>query len=121
DPALGDGASAAEVASVCADALAPTAGGSEFLRRCALDVYARIPLLAGERVIGTLGFGRRRRELFSDDELRFLRALGGYVTVARERIRTERRLVEQAERLRQADRRKDEFLAILAHELRNPL
>ncbi|MBX3452167.1 MAG: PAS domain S-box protein [Planctomycetaceae bacterium] len=32
---------------------------------------------------------------------------------------TERREVEQ--RLRDADRRKDEFLAILAHELRNPL
>lgn len=32
---------------------------------------------------------------------------------------TERRLGEQA--LREADRRKDEFLAILAHELRNPL
>jgi PAS domain S-box-containing protein len=30
-------------------------------------------------------------------------------------------LREQAERLREADRRKDEFLATLAHELRNPL
>jgi len=28
---------------------------------------------------------------------------------------------ETAERLREADRRKDEFLAVLAHELRNPL
>ncbi|MEO7419271.1 MAG: ATP-binding protein, partial [Thermoanaerobaculia bacterium] len=39
---------------------------------------------------------------------------------------TERKLAEQAlresaERLREADRRKDEFLAMLAHELRNPL
>lgn len=32
---------------------------------------------------------------------------------------TERRLAEEA--LREADRRKDEFLAVLAHELRNPL
>ncbi len=32
---------------------------------------------------------------------------------------TERRMVEEA--LRDADRRKDEFLALLAHELRNPL
>ncbi|HYT91820.1 MAG TPA: PAS domain S-box protein, partial [Gemmataceae bacterium] len=32
---------------------------------------------------------------------------------------TERRLVEET--LREADRRKDEFLAMLAHELRNPL
>lgn len=39
---------------------------------------------------------------------------------------SERKLVEQAlqrseEALREADRRKDEFLALLAHELRNPL
>jgi len=31
------------------------------------------------------------------------------------------RLADQAEQLRSADRRKDEFLATLAHELRNPL
>ena len=41
----------------------------------------------------------------------------GYVKVARDL--TERRQMEQA--LRQADQRKDEFLATLAHELRNPL
>ncbi len=38
-----------------------------------------------------------------------------------ERRKAELAVLEQAERLRQADRLKDEFLAILAHELRNPL
>ncbi|MVM35624.1 PAS domain S-box protein [Spirosoma sp. HMF4905] len=41
----------------------------------------------------------------------------GYVKVARDL--TQRRRMEQT--LREADRRKDEFLAMLAHELRNPL
>lgn len=41
----------------------------------------------------------------------------GYVTVARDL--TQRQKME--EELREADRRKDEFLALLAHELRNPL
>lgn len=38
-----------------------------------------------------------------------------------ERKQNEMRLQEQAELLNEADKRKDEFLALLAHELRNPL
>lgn len=38
-----------------------------------------------------------------------------------ERRRAEAQLQQLAEKLREADRRKDEFLATLAHELRNPL
>jgi PAS domain-containing protein len=38
-----------------------------------------------------------------------------------ERRRLEEQLRRQAEELAAADRRKDEFLAMLAHELRNPL
>ena len=38
-----------------------------------------------------------------------------------ERKQNETRLLEQANQLRELDRRKDEFLAMLAHELRNPL
>jgi PAS domain S-box-containing protein len=38
-----------------------------------------------------------------------------------ERKRLEAELRQRAERLAEADRRKDEFLAMLAHELRNPL
>jgi signal transduction histidine kinase len=41
--------------------------------------------------------------------------------IAIERERTDRALRERAEALAVADRRKDEFLALLAHELRNPL
>lgn len=40
---------------------------------------------------------------------------------AEESRKTQERLREQAEELQQADRRKNEFLATLSHELRNPL
>ncbi len=51
-------------------------------------------------------------------------AIGGAILVfreIRERKRHEQEMVRQAEALQEADRRKDEFLATLAHELRNPL
>ena len=41
--------------------------------------------------------------------------------IAIERARSEEALRQRAEELALADRRKDEFLAVLAHELRNPL
>jgi PAS domain S-box-containing protein len=51
-------------------------------------------------------------------------AVNGTVTVIEdvtERVAYETELRERVEALREADRRKDEFLATLAHELRNPL
>jgi signal transduction histidine kinase len=49
------------------------------------------------------------------------RLLGRAIRYATERQRLEERLARQTAELRQMDRRKDEFLAMLAHELRNPL
>jgi PAS domain S-box-containing protein len=51
-------------------------------------------------------------------------AIGGLLLfneVITERLRAERALKTSEERLRVADRGKDEFIAMLAHELRNPL
>jgi signal transduction histidine kinase len=52
---------------------------------------------------------------------RFNRMVEELRAIHDERARTERELTENAEALRDADRRKDDFLAMLAHELRNPL
>src|ERR1041385_1054200 len=76
--------------------------------------YACNPLMAGERLLGTLSFASRTRDHFEPDEIEFLETISKYVTAAYERLR----LIEE---LRDEDRRKDEFLATLAHELRNPL
>ncbi len=48
-------------------------------------------------------------------------AVAGSTRDITDRKALEVKLRDQAEQLRQADRRKDEFLAMLAHELRNPL
>lgn len=76
--------------------------------------YACNPLIAGGHLLGTLSFASRTRDKFDHEEIEFLETISQYVTVAHERLR----LIEQ---LREQDCRKDEFLATLAHELRNPL
>jgi signal transduction histidine kinase/ActR/RegA family two-component response regulator len=76
--------------------------------------YACHPLVAKDKLFGTLSFGSRTRDEFAPDELDFLQTITNYVTVAYERVQLIRELSD-------AHRRKDEFLATLAHELRNPL
>jgi PAS domain S-box-containing protein len=72
------------------------------------------PLLAGDRLLGTLSFASRGKDQFDDEEVAFIETICHYVTVASERLR----LVNE---LKEAGLRKDDFLAMLAHELRNPL
>jgi signal transduction histidine kinase/DNA-binding response OmpR family regulator len=85
---------------------------------------AIVPLGVGERVIGALWAGIDP----SRTELALLGDLADRAAIAFENARlyrslqaeiVDRRQAEQ--RLRDASRRKDEFLAMLSHELRNPL
>jgi PAS domain S-box-containing protein len=56
-----------------------------------------------------------------DDEIQLLGELATRIWTRMERARAEDGLRESEAQLREADRRKNEFLAVLAHELRNPL
>jgi PAS domain S-box-containing protein len=91
-------------------------GDSDANRARSLGLHACvcIPLVLRDFQIGTLSFGSRTRNQFEPEELDFLQTICHYVTVAYEK----NRLVNQ---LKKADRRKNEFLATLSHELRNPL
>jgi PAS domain S-box-containing protein len=87
---------------------------AELVRGFGIRAYACHPLMAGGTLIGTLSFASRSRDEFDPEELDFLRTICHYVTAAYERLQ----LIRQ---LQQANRHKDQFLAMLAHELRNPL
>ena len=63
---------------------------------------------------GVLGTHATRRVAFTSDDVSFLCSVANVLGHAIQRERAE-------SRLREADRRKDEFIAMLSHELRNPL
>lgn len=58
-----------------------------FIKGVGLQVYACTPMVAGERLLGTLGFGRRWTSRFEPDELQFLRAITHHLAVAHEHLR----------------------------------
>jgi len=86
----------------------------ENLKRMGVRAYICHPLATGERLIGTITLASRSRDTFEPDELEFAETISQHVTLAFERIWHVRELQESG-------RMKDEFLATLAHELRNPL
>jgi signal transduction histidine kinase/CheY-like chemotaxis protein len=89
------------------------------------DTTLVVPLVARGRSFGALVMGPRRYEL---DDIQLAEELGrragGALDIAHlfeSERRTNERLSEAVQRQQEADRKKDEFLAILGHELRNPL
>ncbi len=89
---------------------------------------ACVPLVAGDGAIGGLMFAYRAEHDFTDDERTFLVSIASQCAHAVERLRLleslSRLYAAEAEARREAEaasRAKDEFLALLGHELRNPL
>jgi len=96
--------------------------GDPLLHALALKVHGIHPLLAQGRLSGVLLFGSRTRTTIDALEQALLATLsGGHVAMALDRARLIQTLAQRAEEVAETERRKDEFLAMLAHELRNPL
>ncbi|MUG93716.1 PAS domain S-box protein [Scytonema sp. UIC 10036] len=94
---------------------------TEFLRSIGITAYYSYPLIAQGKLLGTLAFGSRTRVKFSQNELGMMQAVCDQIAIAMERAKLIASLQQQTEQLKQANRMKDEFLAILSHELRSPL
>ncbi|BAY98684.1 two-component hybrid sensor and regulator [Tolypothrix tenuis PCC 7101] len=94
---------------------------TELIRSIGIKAYFSYPLIAQGQVLGTLSFGSRTRTRFTENQKGMMQAVCDQIAIAMERARLISSLQQQTEQLQEANRMKDEFLAILSHELRSPL
>jgi signal transduction histidine kinase/ActR/RegA family two-component response regulator len=89
------------------------------------DTFLGVPIVQGGQVSGILAVHREGPEPSDPDEEVILSALADQAAIALDHAGRYRQLWEESEAaqraLVEAARRKDEFLAMLSHELRNPL
>lgn len=83
-----------------------------------VGAFVSAPLLQGGSLLALLSVVEDRPRAWSDSEITLVQRVADIVWPAFEKARADR-AVEEA--LREVNQRKDEFLAMLGHELRNPL
>jgi PAS domain S-box-containing protein len=86
----------------------------EMLRALGLRSFICVPMRAKSGVLGALTFATSDGRVYAEFDLQVAEELARRAAIALENA-------ELLQALKDADRRKDEFLAVLAHELRNPL
>jgi PAS domain S-box-containing protein len=89
---------------------------------CGLLSAQSTPLMSRSgRVLGMFSTHWKSRRTLTEREMRFLDLLARQAADLIERMQGDEALHQRELELRESDRRKDEFIAVLAHELRNPL
>lgn len=86
-----------------------------------IAAHIAVPLVKAGRVVAFLSVNQRSPRAWTAQEVTIVEEVAERTWAAVERARAEQEQVKVQQVLSEANRQKDQFLAMLAHELRNPL
>jgi PAS domain S-box-containing protein len=98
-----------------------TAAFVEAYRKLGVDAYVATPSVRAGELVSALVVAMAEPHEWNEREVALINLVAERTWLAVEKLQLDRALRESDAALRDADQRKDEFLATLAHELRNPL
>jgi len=93
----------------------------ESYQRFGIRAFVAAPLLRDGALVSALAMASAEPREWGEREVSLINMVAERTWLAVEKLRLDDALCASGDALREADRRKDEFLATLAHELRNPL
>jgi K+-sensing histidine kinase KdpD len=94
---------------------------TDLIRSLGVTAYACFPLVGRNKLMGTLSFGTRTRSTFNERDLSLLETMANLVAVRLERAQLISELQTQTSDLQKAIDARDELMAVISHELKNPL
>ena len=98
-----------------------TEAKTELLLEIGIDACYCYPLIVQNKLLGILVLSSYSSSHFKQDELVMMQTVCEQIAIAMERIQLINSHEHQIEQLQATNRFKDDFLAILSHELRSPL
>ncbi|HYF20466.1 MAG TPA: GAF domain-containing sensor histidine kinase, partial [Ramlibacter sp.] len=94
---------------------------AQLMRRLGVRSHLAVPMKLRDRIVGVINLGYSEGRRYTPEDVALMEAVAGRAAAAIEHARLFTQVQQAMQAAEVANRAKDEFLAVLGHELRNPM